>query len=106
MSWRRDGALHRADWRVLGGLGPSLEPVPTNMGDPVVRRAIRENPDLRQFLRWSILPVARVERRGCVARVMVSDGRYGLPGEERRGPSARDSLVDLCAAARPAAPDR
>ena len=106
MRWRRDGALRRADWRVLGGLGPSLPPVPTNMDDPLVRRAIREDSDLRDFLRWSILPVAEVERRGCEARVMVSDGRYGLPGEGRRGPSAADTLVDLCAAARPAAPAR
>ena len=96
MSWRRDGALHRADWRVLGGLAPSLPPVLTNMDDPIVRRAIREDPELRDFLRWSILPAAKVERRACEAKVMVSDGRYGLPGEGRRGPTARDTLVDLC----------
>jgi inner membrane protein len=96
MSWRHDGALQRADWRVLSGLGPSLAPVPTNIDDPIVRRAIREDLNLRDFLRWSILPVAEVERRGCEARVSVGDGRYGLPSEGRRGPSAQDTLVDLC----------
>jgi hypothetical protein len=40
--------------------------------------------------------VAEVTRRGCEARVAVGDGRYGLPREGRRGPSARDTFVDLC----------
>ena len=96
MSWRRDGVIHRAPWRVVSGLGPSRPPVPTNMDDPIVRLAIRQDAGLRQFLRWSILPVAQVTRRGCKARVAVSDGRYSLPGEERRGPSAADTLVNLC----------
>lgn len=96
MSWRNGAAIHRADWRILGGLGPEDGPAPDNMADPVVRRAIRSDRALRDFLYWSILPVAAVSRDGCTARVLVTDGRYGLPGENRRGPLGRETQVDIC----------
>lgn len=97
MSWRNDSRIHRAPWRIVGGLGPEGRPVPTLMNDPIVRRAIQRDPMLRKFLYWSILPVASVTRDGCEARVLVTDGRYGVPGENRRGPLGRETRVDLCA---------
>ncbi len=96
MSWRNDASIHRAEWHILGGLGHEGRPVPTMMDDPVVRRAIQRDPSLRKFLYWSVLPVAGVTRDGCVAKVEVTDGRYGLPGETRRGPLGRETEVDLC----------
>ena len=96
MSWRNNARIHRAPWHIVGGLGPEGQPVETMMDDPMVLRAIHDDPILRKFLYWSILPVANVTRDGCEARVLVTDGRYGLPGENRRGPLGRETRVDLC----------
>lgn len=96
MSWRNDEAVHRAPWRILGGLRPESAPVTTHMDNPIVRRAIREDPNLRRFLHWSVMPVARVTRDGCQATVEVADARYGLPGEGLRGPGVPARRVDLC----------
>ena len=96
MSWLNGELVHRAPWRIVGGLGPGDPPVPTNMDDPVVRRAISEDPNLRRFLHWSIMPVARISRDGCIATVEVADARYSLPGEGLRGPGVPETRVDLC----------
>jgi hypothetical protein len=37
------------------------------------------NRDIVQFMRWSTIPVARVERKACEATVMFSDARFGEP---------------------------
>ena len=96
MSWRNDEAIHRAPWRIASGLGVESAPVASNMDNPLVRRAIREDPSLRHFLHWSVMPVARVSRDGCVATVEVADARYSLPGEGLRGPGVPETRVDLC----------
>jgi inner membrane protein len=96
MSWRNGEQIHRSDWRILGGLAAERQPVPDMMTDPVVRRAIQSDPTLRDFMYWSILPVASVTRDGCKAKVLMTDGRYGVPGENRRGPLGRETIVDLC----------
>jgi inner membrane protein len=97
MSWRNDQAIHRAPWRILGGLRAESAPVASNMDHPIVRHAISENATLRRFLYWSIMPVARVTRDGCIATVEVADARYSLPGEGLRGPGVPDTRLDLCA---------
>jgi inner membrane protein len=97
MTWRNGGDLHRAEWRILGGLNSELPKVPTRMDDPIVQRAVHNDPVLRKFLFWSILPVATVSTKGCEARVLVTDGRYGIPGERRRGPLGRETRVRVCA---------
>jgi inner membrane protein len=97
MSWRNDEAVHRAPWRIGGGLRAESGPIAANMDDPIVRRAIREDPNLRRFLYWSVMPVARVTRDGCQATVEVADARYSLPGEGLRGPGVPATRVDLCA---------
>ena len=44
----------------------------------------------------SVMPVARVTRQGCEARVEVADARYSLPGEGLRGPGVPETRLDLC----------
>jgi inner membrane protein len=96
LSWREPGGLGGAGWSILGGLEPPSPLAPDGMDDPIVRRAIREDRALRRFLNWSVLPIARVERDGCTARVKIEDARYGLPGERNRGPLSRTASVNLC----------
>jgi hypothetical protein len=60
------------------------------MGDPLVREAIRRDPRLQKFLKWSILPQAEVTRDRCQARVTIGDARYG---EGRRSRLARETVV-------------
>jgi hypothetical protein len=60
------------------------------MGDPTVREAIRREPSLRKFLKWSILPQADVVRSRCEAKVTIGDARYG---EGRRSRLARETIV-------------
>lgn len=96
LSWREGDAIGRANWSLLGGLEPSQAPAPDNMDDPLVRTAIARNPELRDFLRWSILPIAKVDRNGCSATVTIADGRYGLP-DEGRARLYRETVIDLCA---------
>ena len=62
------------------------------MNDPLVREAIRRDPRLRKFLKWSILPQADVRREKCFARVAIGDARYG---EGRRSRLARESVVPI-----------
>ena len=60
------------------------------MNLPVVREAIRRDPRLEKFLKWSILPQADVVRERCSAKVFIGDARYG---EGRRSKLARESVV-------------
>jgi len=99
MVWRSGAKIVRAKWRMFGGLSPSDPPVPDNMRDPVVRAALARDWRLRKFLYWSILPIAQVERRGCTARVVIADARYGLPARNKAR-LYRDSTIDLCASDR------
>jgi inner membrane protein len=89
--WREDGCYRRSSYDPLGsGFGPPGACVPSNMGDPLVREAIRRDPRLQKFLKWSILPQAEVTRDRCEARVTIGDARYG---EGRRSRLARETVV-------------
>jgi inner membrane protein len=89
--WRRrvvwrEGACYR--WAVFdpfGGMAPAGACQPTNMDDPLVRRALAEYPSLRSFMRWSILPQAEIVRRRCTVRIAISDARYGDRRNSRLG---------------------
>jgi inner membrane protein len=83
LSWRRGLVWREGDcyrWSRFDPLDGSFGPVsncrPTNMNDPLVREAVRRDPALRKFLRWSILPLAEVERSRCSIRVEIGDARY------------------------------
>jgi inner membrane protein len=89
--WREDNCYRRAAFRPFrGGLGPVSACQPTNMQNPLVREAIRGDPSLRKFLKWSILPQADVVRDKCHAAVFIGDARYG---DGRRSRLARESIV-------------
>lgn len=96
MSWRIGPNIGRAQWRMFGGLGPAEPVAGDNMRDPLVRAALARDPKLRKFLSWSILPIARVDYPNrCTARVIIADGRYGLP-EKNKARLYRVSTVPLC----------
>jgi len=80
--WRQDGMIGRANYDPLRSLtvvfdGQPL--VPDRMSDPLVRRAMTANRDIIQFMRWSTMPMAAVEKHGCAATVRFSDARFGAP---------------------------
>ena len=67
---------------------------PDHMADPVVQKAIRNDPSLKRFLAWSVMPVASIKRGRCEARVTIADYRYGDPD---RGTSRinRETVVPI-----------
>jgi len=78
--WRdAQGRIGRATYDPVRGFAPTGALVPDNMRDPVVRRAMTATPDVVRFMRWSTIPMAHVERRGCTALVRFSDARFGEP---------------------------
>ena len=92
--WREDGCYRRSSFDPFaGGLGEVSECRRTNMDDPVVREAIRRDPRLRKFLKWSVLPQAEVRHEGCKAHVAIGDARYG---EGRRSRLARETTISIC----------
>jgi inner membrane protein len=98
----REGACYR--WSGYDPIGGGMAPVTScrspGMDDPVVREALRRDGDLRAFLRWSVLPLASVERSRCSARVTIGDARYGRIGARAR--LKREAIVPLhCQAAEP-----
>jgi len=89
--WRDGDCYRRGHFDPFaGGLVAVTGCPPTNMNDPLVRAAIRRDPRLRKFLKWSILPQAEVQREKCLTRVAIGDARYG---EGRRSRLARESVV-------------
>ena len=97
MSWRHGTRIGRAQWRMFGSLGPSEPVADDHMSDPLVRAALARDPKLRKFLQWSVLPIAEVAYPDrCTARVIIADGRYGLP-EKNKARLYRETNVSLCA---------
>ena len=89
--WREGSCYRRSRFDPVGrGLGPVSQCASTNMDLPVVREAIRRDPRLQKFLKWSILPQADVVRARCGATVYIGDARYG---EGRRSRLARETVV-------------
>jgi len=90
--WREGACYRRTRYHPVGDLGSVSECEPTNMDDPLVREAVRRDPALRKFLKWSILPQAEVERGRCSAHVAIGDARYG---QGRRSRLARESVIPI-----------
>ena len=98
--WRRGLVWREADcyrWSrydpLGGGFGPVTQCRPTGLDQPLVRAAIRRDPELRGFLRWSVLPLAEVQPSRCSARVTVGDARYQEFGSRSR--LMREAIVPL-----------
>jgi inner membrane protein len=91
MVWQNGASYCRATYDPLGsGFQPLGSCTPSNMGDPAVKDAIRRDPRLQKFLKWSILPQADIGRDRCSIRVSIGDARYG---EGRRSRLARESII-------------
>jgi hypothetical protein len=91
MVWQEGASYCRATYDPLGsGFQPLGSCTPSNMGDPAVHDAIRRDPRLQKFLKWSILPQADISRDRCSIRVSIGDARYG---EGRRSRLARESII-------------
>jgi inner membrane protein len=108
--WRRDVVWREVDcYRrsrfdpFAGGFGKVSDCQPTNMDEPLVRQAIRDDKSLRKFLKWSILPQADIRLARCQAQIAIGDARYG---EGRRSRLARETVVPIpgpdCLDGRPA----
>lgn len=96
--WRRGLVWREADcyrWSrydpLAGGLGRVTPCRATGRDEPLVREALRRDHELRNFLRWSVLPLAEVERSRCSARVSIGDARYQDFGTRSR--LRRETLV-------------
>jgi len=84
--WREDGCYRRGRYDPLvGGFGDVSACTSSNMSDPLVKEAIRTDPRLRKFLKWSILPEADIVRSRCEVTVTVGDARYGQGRKSRLG---------------------
>lgn len=82
MVWRAQGGIGRASYDPFDDLYRVSKVTPLvadNMSDPLVRRAMGATEQVRQFMRWSILPMARIERTRCTVTVLFSDARFGEP---------------------------
>jgi len=80
LAWKQGGMVAWGDYdplRRLFALTGFTQPVPDNMADPLVRRALRATPEIVAFARWSTMPMATVSRGRCSARVGFGDARYG-----------------------------
>lgn len=81
--WREDGRIARGHFdplRNVFALTDYGDPMEDRMKDPLVLKAIHASPKVRDFLDWSQLPFARIERRGCTAEVVIGDARFASGG--------------------------
>jgi inner membrane protein len=76
--WRENGRIGRARYDPVSGLHQVQPAVPDNMDHPLVRRASRDR-EAADFLRWSVVPIATIERSPCNATVSFGDARFGSP---------------------------
>nr|WP_183612901.1 metal-dependent hydrolase [Novosphingobium hassiacum] len=80
--WRQDEAITRGRFDPLVSLTRLVRyghATPDNMNDPLVQRARNDNANVRDFLAWAQMPMARVVRKGCEATVTIGDARYSDP---------------------------
>jgi inner membrane protein len=83
--WREGPCYRWSSYDPLaGGLGPVSSCQPPDLRQPLVLHAIRRDPELREFLRWSVMPIPEVERGRCAVRVIIGDARYRDPGSRSR----------------------
>lgn len=76
MLWRQDDGYGTGKFSLGAGPGLSGERFAANMGDPLVKAARRQNPDLAAFLFWSRMPFAQIEKKDGKMIVTVRDARF------------------------------
>ncbi|MBT2133554.1 metal-dependent hydrolase [Croceibacterium sp. LX-88] len=77
--WREAGKISRGTYdptRSLTRLQGITASVEDGMDHPLARRALTATPEVIRFMRWSILPMARIQIEGCQARVDYNDARF------------------------------
>lgn len=77
--WREGGHISHGTYdplRSLTRLQSYTAPEPDGMADPLARRALNATPEITDFMRWSILPMAQVKRERCRAIVSYNDARF------------------------------
>jgi inner membrane protein len=89
--WRENGAI------AAGLLDPAVSltnltthqaPISDGMDDPLVLQVLQAHPGLERFGRWSILPMATIERTRCTVHIAYDDARFATrPGRGRLGQS-------------------
>jgi inner membrane protein len=78
--WREDGMIARGrydpliSWMTMHDYTAAQ---PDGMADPLARQGMTASRPVVAFMRWSILPMAHVERGRCSARVLYEDARFG-----------------------------
>ncbi len=84
--WREQGRIASGRFdplRSLSSLSEVTPAMPDNMADPAARLAATTDPVAADFLAWSQMPTARIERQGCQAKVTFGDARYASPRMRR-----------------------
>jgi inner membrane protein len=89
--WRKNHDIWRGHYdpfHALDSLASLSGPQPDGMSDPLARHVLLTDPRLAHLRRWSILPMASVERGRCKVRVAYQDARFGgRPGAGALGQS-------------------
>jgi inner membrane protein len=94
--WRQSGMIGRASYDPLRSIDhlTDVQPlVPDNMDDPLARKAMRADPGMASFMRWSFMPYAKIVRGHCKAEISIGDARFGM--EMGRGPLRRVVTLPL-----------
>ncbi len=79
--WREGHGLWSGDFSPfvsLTALSSYSGPTDDGMDDPLARRTLYGDPRLARFARWSILPMATIDRQRCFVRISYHDARFGL----------------------------
>ena len=94
--WRQERQIGRARYDPLaswGRLGTVQPLVPDGMADPLAQKAKWANKDVIRFMRWSIMPIAKVTRGRCTALVAFGDARFGPVAGT--GPMAQTVIIPM-----------
>jgi len=84
--WRQGGAITFGAYdplQRLTGLNEFGKPVADNMADTRVLAETGRTPQVRRFLAWSQLPIARIEPDGKCGTVTFGDARFTSPALSR-----------------------
>ncbi len=105
--WREHGRVSYAAWSPFSGLRSISGPKPDNMADPLARRAMVATPAIRNFMRWSVMPMATIERSRCHAHVGFTDARFAnfsVPFFKAESPFWHETILPLAGPGCPMAP--
>jgi inner membrane protein len=75
MLWRDAQLFGGGRYSVMKGVSLAAETAPIGMDSPLVERARADDPEVRAFLFWSRMPIARVEK----GELVIQDQRFYNP---------------------------